>query len=316
MKAFSFFQTIDDYKTNKNEISFDNDLVKIKIIKKYFYKDNETKIYLAEEDVLGIDDKITIKLKDENYDWDGSSLYIDLILEINNAKYLFENSHYACEDAVLGIGVEWKSNQSRIKKCKKIGSINISNYIIKISETLEILDLTSDVNFNLKIYVEEPGIIGKDFPVANDHGLIIGTFKFLSIKIDGNSSIFPVREISDKTAPLWMVESSCGDIYEDLFDDENIKIIINKGHKSYEYIQNKHKNYNPAFLSEVMSSAVSTLISQIMRDEDNKIDFRKSHEQGSVVQALKYFRDVLKFDLDNNYFSLYTSVKKYFDKEF
>ena len=316
MKTFRFYQTIDDYKVTKDEISIDNDSVKIKISKQYFYKDDDSKIYLVEENVFGIDDKITIKLKDENYDWDEKSIYMNLGLEINNVKYLFENNHYTSEDAVLGIGIEWKSNLSRIKQCKKICSLKITNDNIEVNETFDILDLTSDVNFNLKIYVEKPGIEGKDFPVANDHGLIIGEFKFLSIKIDGNSSVFPVREVWDKTAPLWMVEYNSGDIYEDIFDDENIKIIINKSHKAYEFIQEKHKNYNSAFLSEVMSSAVSTLISQIIRDEDNIIDFRKSFEQGSIVQALKYFRDVLKFDLDNNYFSLYTSVKKYFDKEF
>lgn len=316
MKSFNFYETINDAEISSNSINFFSNIVAIKCTRKYFYKCDGEEKYIDECKLENSNDELLFELKDPDYDWDESNgINLHLSLEITNVKYLFGECGLVYDDSKLGIGLEWKPEKSRIKKCVKLGSFSKDSTNLFFTKDIELLDLTSNINFSLIIYVEKEGKIGGLDTFANRMGLVIGRFEYFTLKFGGVASTFPVSEINKPGEPLWKVSLNYSDIYEDDFSEENLKIIINRAHKAYSYLQENNKDYNSLFLSEVISSAVSTLLSQIVLNEDN-IDFNKACGDGSIAQALKYFKDTLNFKITNNYFEIYESVKKYFDKEF
>lgn len=313
--SFNFYHTIDDAKVTKDKITFLNNTIVVNIDRKYYFLISGSKQYIDEEVIEGKNDEISIKLFDSNYEWSEDNIYLEYSLEFKNIKYLFGKTGIVYQDAKIGVGLEWKCQKSRIKKCCKLGSISFDDENKILSQDILVSDLSSDVKFILKFYIDKEGEKNGDISFANQKGLILGNFNVLNIVTKGNASIFPIVEFFDKEGPLWKCELSYTDIYEDSFDDENVKVLINKGHKSYQFLQENHRNFNPYFQSETLSSALSVMLLMIIEKEE-KIDFSKSYEEGSIAQALKYFHEALDVKINDGYNQLTRSVKCLFDKEF
>ncbi|QWB96606.1 hypothetical protein KHQ89_04060 [Mycoplasmatota bacterium] len=316
MKTFNFYETINDEKYLINGISCVADTLKIEINKEFYDFINDKKIIINENSVLGIDDNITFTLDDPNGIWESNKVTLNLNIKINSIRNLFGETCYVYKDAILGIGVEYKSKMSRIREAVKIASLTNKDINLDVTKTIELYNLKSDIEFKLIVYIEGKGSIGGSKSFANEIGLIIANFNFLKLKFEGESSLFPISHFIEQNGPLWKLECKYTDIYEDQFSDENVRILINKANKSYQFIQQGNSNYNPSFLSEVLSSAVATLIANILRDENDKIYFEKANSENSILSLLRYFQEKLGFDYRNGYIKLFISVKKYFDKEF
>ena len=162
----------------------------------------------------------------------------------------------------------------------------------------------------------QPGTKGGNKFFGNERGLIIHDFIAWTIIISGKGSVFPIYEIEDDNGPLWSFMCDVDDITEDYFDNDHIQIIINKKHPAYEFIHPKSENYNSYFLNDVMASAISSIIMKLRsQEQNNKIDLEQDFENGSVLQAIKYFNDKLGFKINGTYEEMLKSVKVFFDKE-
>lgn len=301
----------------------DSDLLeKINIYSKrdYYYKVNGIKKIITESNFKNSCNNNQVQLIDDEAEWNNKmqSLFLNCTLTIEHANRLF--GEVCCLDAKLGIGLEWKPENSKIKHCVKFGefSKNDENYQFT-KQNIEINNVNSNINFKWIIYIIDPGNINIKKCFGNQEGLILGNGLLWSIIINGNGSIFPIFEETNPNGPLWSFNCDFDDIAEDEFKEENIKIILNKSHKGYQYIQPKSSNYNEQMFLELISNAITILIITIKnKNEENgngdSIDFKKNGSKGSILNVLKYFNDTLKFKINGSINELQESIKLYFDK--
>jgi len=287
----------------------------IKIDKTFYYLKDGNKIQLNEEYFDDINDTI-FSLEDENYEWDIklNGLLLDISINIENVKSLFKIDGVAYQDSILGVGIEWKSEKSRIKYCKKIGVLDFSSDSFNlVKENIEILELSGNTHFSIIFYVVEPGTINDNSFFGNEKGLILYNDRFMSIIVDGQTSISPIYEEENPDSSLWRFKCNVEDIFEDEFSTENLAIIINRLHPSYPLLNPKEKSYMKSFFVEVVSSALSMLIIEIKKG--STIDLNNNGAQGSVLVALRYFNSLgIKINGTNE--ELITSVKQFFDKRY
>ena len=294
--------------------------VKINNKREYYYIGSDgNKHFLAERTIKGFEDKNIFELEDDNSEFDQTSDSLNMIfeLEIFNGRYLFGKYGYVFSDAIIGVGIEWKSKKSKIRHCKYLGSFSLNdskNKLVFKSEDLVLNELNSDTSFSWVLFIEKAGSDVINNYYANRDGLVIGKKNMWTIKGEGIGSLFPIEERFCNDEPLWFVEvSDFDDPYTNEFSTDWLKICINKSHPDYQCIQLNNKNFNQQFLKEVLSSSLYLLITETKKRIDNFDHIRSQHyESGSIVQALLYF-DNIKIKVFENDIELFKSIKKYFD---
>ena len=304
-----FYPVIDNEKVKE---------LKISVKKSFYFKTDDEKHYFQIKPVNEFDGDKTLDymLEDEDYEWDvkKQEVFLNLEIKISNPNCLFGDTGVAYDDSILGFGLEWKANNSKIKNCLKIGEIlNSGKEIYFKKEDIRINDLNSNIDFNWVIYVIKSGNKKNTAFFGNEKGLILGDGLFWRIITDGESSIFPIQEEDNLKGPLWRCESNITDIFEDDFTIENVTIFINRKHPSYTYISPKSENYNKAFFIEVISSALTMLILDIRNGE--KLQVSNAESKGSIAMALNYFYS-LGIDINGSNSDLLKSIKTFFDERY
>ena len=307
------------YRTINKELL---DLLKISVNKEYYYIHDGEEKTVYEQNFENSNNENQVQLIDCEDSWDNKcqSLYMNCTLTLENADLLFLD--VCCSDAVLGIGIEWKSDKSRIKYCEKIGEFTIKNKTCVFKKNnIDLKNVSSNIHFRWVIYIVKPGTKNYKLSYGNQTGLILGDGDLWTIIVEGSGSIFPIYEEMIPDGPLWLYNCDFIDITEDEFNEENIKIILNKSHKAYQFIQPKSPTYNKFMFSELISNAITTLILSIKKkNEENgnggKIDFSIKSNKGSILNVLKYFNETLKFKINGSIQELQNSIKNYFDKEY
>lgn len=311
--------------SNRLYMEIDNNTVKklnIKSKREYYYKIEEEKKIIREQQFENTNNINQVQLVDDEDEWNykTESLFLNVNFEMDNYQKLF--GYVCCEDAILGVGIEWKPENSRIKNCIKLGEFSYkSSDCFFHKENIEIENVNSNIDFSWIIYIVDPGTINKKAYYGSHSGLILGSGLLWSIIVDGNGSIFPIYEEAKVGKPLWWYHCDFSDISEDEFSEENIKIIINKAHPGYQYIQPKSNIYNEYMFSELISTALAVLILSIRQKNSENgngefIDLSQQSCKGSILTVLKYFNDMLKFKINGTMLELQNSVKTYFDKEY
>lgn len=284
----------------------------------YYIKDNDQNE--INENIIGNDKEV--ELVDDTFSWDfkNDSLYLNISLELDNCDLLFASNGVCFEDAILGVGLSWKSDKSRLNNSVKLGEItSLDKKIVIQKNDILIKSLNSNTSFKLFFYISKYGSKNGQLFFANEIGLVLYRETFWTIIIEGSGSTFPVRDVYEDNAPLWNITVSFDDITTDLFNEDYVSININKSHKAYPLLNPTNKDsFNKDFLNEVMSSAVVMLILEIRKEASDKdqFDFDQAFESGSILQAISFFKNKLKFAVNDDYDKLLKSVKSYFDKEF
>ena len=236
----------------------------------------------------------------------------------------FYASNKVChQNTVLGFGLEWKARDSKVKYCKKIGEIDKSmdNFEVTFKD-IEIENADSDIEFRWFIYISKPGksIEEPNEKYANSEGLVLVKEMWWTILVSGNGSVFPIEEYTKIGAPLWTIRTNFVDWTEDQFSVDNVSVIINPAHPLYESINYGGDEFNEDIFKEVMSSALSALIIQIVLEAKQNGDFDQLskepvEEKGSILAALRYFKSTHGFAVAGSIFELINSIKSFFDKE-
>lgn len=294
--------------------------LKIKVGRKYYYFAETDLKEIKEQNFKNHSNEKVYQLIDDDYEWNPKVdiLNLDLELSIQNCNVIFGKNGSCYRDSIIGIGLSWKPEKSRIKRCIKIGEFCAKDSIkeFKVNK-IELQNLSSNCSFKLFFYIVKPGTIDGNPYFGNDQGLIIHEQILWSIVIDGSGSFFPIYEIEDENGPLWYFTCDFDDICEDYFNDDHIQVLINKNHSLYPVIHPKSNQYNATILNEVMSSAVTCIIMAIRSKlQNNKVDLSLDYERGSILQALVYFSEKLNFKINDSYENLLISIKMFFDKEY
>ena len=302
--------------------TFSNDEIKqlnIKINRLYYYNSEEDIKFITETSFENVSSQNMFQLVDDNYEWDAKldSLFLDIDVEINNCNCLFGIDGSCYEDAIIGVGLSWKAEKSRIKRCVKLGQITKTDSIVNLDlKKIELENISSNVEFRIFFYIIKPGKIGGNPYFGNEEGLVLYDYSAWTIVVEGNGSIFPVVEIDDSSKPLWDIFVDCSQIDEDFFDDDHVRLILNKKHPLYSLIQPKSENYNHLVFNEIISSAITLIVLNIRKTQENDyFDLNMDYATCSILQAICYFSSNLDFKVNGTYSELLCSIKKFFDKE-
>ncbi len=261
-----------------------------------------------------------IYFEDSNYEWDPDSFNLKLTrpLTISNPNFLFGSRGVAPKQSKLAIGVIWTCKASNIRGAKIIHTFGSDEFApLQCNLNLEFPRgvLKKELNLEVIIYIKEPGKItaGEEI-LANQPGLNLGIISRSSIVIEGNGSIFPVVEVEEPNMPLWWVYCSWSDPQEDSFDEEHIKLCINKAHKYYSQVYNgKSVKDSPLFV-EIMASAIQNIIHKVEKSsywENIKQNYNNS--PGSIGEAIYYFMSTFDWDFSSPEL-LGLTIRKYLEE--
>ena len=148
------------YKTI-SESEFSN--LHFKIKRNYLYfADNDIKC-LKEQQFENVNNKKVFQLVDDDYEWNPKeqSIFLSINVSFDNIKSLFGVNGSCYENSTLGVGIVWKPEKSRIKRCKKICELTSKNEKINVSiNDIELPNISSNVDFFLVIYIKKEGNYG------------------------------------------------------------------------------------------------------------------------------------------------------------
>ncbi len=312
-------------------ITFSEELLKqlnVTIDRTYHYFDDEgERIELIEKkvDPLASNNK-TVKLEDLSREWiearKSRSLFLNIKIKISNIVNIFHGTNQACDSkAKLGVGLSRKATKSKFKYCKKIAEID--DYMDELDaavENIEIKSADSDIDFNVFFYVIKPGNSSDRKGFANSEGMIVSLEKARTIIVNGNGSFFPIEQYTKQGDPLWKIKVNFVDWTEDEFVTDNVAIILNPSHSLYERIDPQNESYDEEIFKEVISSSLSALIIEILNISKQQGNYdallgESLEAQGSILAAIRYFRDALGFLVTKSTSELVESIKVFFDKE-
>ena len=258
----------------------------------------------AENEIILIDNK------NENCLWQFNfgDLSLSRSIIINNPKILFGKNGVACTDAVLGVGIQWSSTQSRTRGCYEITQFdsNFEKIDFSINQPITFTrnSLLNYLNLQTIIYIKKAGTpTDEEMFLANDEGIILGELDFKKIRLDGNASELPIfdEDVSSSTDPLWKVLLNIDNPHENMFVD-SFQIFLNKNNPSYNRVnRNLPELYDSHLMDEIVASALSMLVSELrtttywkeIEDNDSKI------LDGSTSSVVHHFIDKLNINTKN-----------------
>ncbi|MDU1825044.1 hypothetical protein [Clostridium sp.] len=284
---------------------------------RFYYMFNEHERDLVSEE---IDNSIiNHRLIDKSGIWtpDEYNIGISRSYSLRTYNSLFGECGIACKNATIGLAILWTSSDSRQRGVIEIGEINNSREEVELDVNYEfdIAQLRGNVELTTVMYIKESGTpTWREEHLANTYGCILGELDKYIIQLDGIGSVFPIYEINEAGQPLWYIKCEWDDPTYDCFS-EKITIYINKAHSSYRYLDRTKKTFDKQLLKEIISSAISIIISKIKQDENywnatlEGIDL----QQGSVSEAVNYFINTFQWDVSSpELMSL--SIRKFFDQ--
>lgn len=250
--------------------------------------------------------KNLIFFEDPNYEWepDYYNLNLKQTLRINNPGFLFGLKGVAPKDATLAVGVIWTCKAVNLRGAKEVitfkaDSLSPLNCEIKLD--FDKGTLKKELQIETVIYVKKSGNLenGEEI-LGNSPGINLGAISDTSIVIEGNGSVFPIVEVTEPEMPLWWVYCSWTDPQEETFEEENVKLCINKAHSNYPLIYNgKSVKDSPLFI-EIMGSALQTIIHKVERSEYwNNIIQNYNNSPGSIGEAVYYFMTAFDWDFSS-----------------
>lgn len=284
----------------------------------FFYTDkNEDEYELIDEPIDAMSSINAIK--DENGVWtqDDNNLCFRRKYCLRTFQCLFGEGGIACEDAILGLGIQWTSPDSRQRGVIPVGTFGITDQILEVEAEKKFgkAQLRGEVNFSTVLYIAKAGVPKEnEAHLANTEGYILGELESYTIKLDGASSTFPIYEVNEPGQPLWYLKCDWIDPTADLMAD-CVSINFNTAHRNYSYLDRESKNFDSQLLSEIMASAISVLIEKVRLEHGywEQIMQGDSLETGSIGQAIYYFMETLEWDLSSPE-STSLSARKFFDQ--
>lgn len=284
----------------------------------FYYTDQHGDEYELVDEPIDAMSSIYV-IKDECGVWtqDDNNLCFRRKYCLRTFKCLFGENGIACDDATLGLGIQWTSPDSRQRGVIPVGTFRATDQILEVQAEKKFskAQLRGEVSFTTVLYVAKAGIPKEnELHLANTEGYILGELDSYTIKLDGSSSSFPIYEVSEPGQPLWYLKCDWYDPTTDLMED-CVSIIVNTAHKNYSYLDRESKNFDSQLLSEIMASAVTLLIEKVRLEPGNweQVLRGESLETGSVGQAIYYFLKTLEWDLSSPE-STSLSARKFFDQ--
>jgi len=287
------------------------------LIEKSGFKVNEIKIdYLkdntARKLVLTPIEENEYFLDDEFGTWTPleNNLNINMKCTILDKNILFNEEYgVANKNSSLGIAVNYYCRKTNKNISKKIVEIKYDENEPKLNFDINLSfnkgELANKLGIKLILYVDKS--FENDI-FANSSGSILGVYRKLEIYIEGRGSLFPIKIIEDKSQPLWFAEFNFIDINEDLFEESNICLYLNKAHKDFKWLNTEGATITP-LMREIISEFIALFIEDIIKKEniENICSFDYEEEQ-AIGNVAKYWLKFFNIKV-NSFYDILHSVK-------
>lgn len=257
-------------------------------------------------------------IKDDSGVWtqDDNNLCFRRQCRLSTVSCLFGENGIVCEDARIGVAIQWTSSDSKQRGVVKVTDFGINNQIIEMCAEKDFgkAQLRGEVSLKTILYVAAAGNPNEnEIHLANTEGYVLGEIDSLTIRLDGTNSSFPIYEVSEPGQPLWYIKCEWDDPTIDSLED-CVSINLNTAHKKYMYIDRNQKVFDSQLLVEIMASAITLLIEKVRTGGYwEQILQNDSLEQGSVGQVIYYFYETLEWDLSSAE-TVSLSARKFFDQ--
>ncbi len=291
------------------------------LIEKSGFKINEIKIsYMKNNTTRKLEltpiEKNQYFLDDEYGTWAplDNNLNIDINCTIQDKNVLFNEEYgVANKNSILGIAINYY--------CRKVNK-NISKKIARIdyNENEPKLEFNINLNFENGELADKLGIkfilyVDKSYEnniYANNSGTVLGTYKELEIFIEGKGSLFPIKIIDDVNKPLWYAEFNYIDINEDLFEENNICLYLNKAHKNFKSLNTEGTIITP-LMEEIVSEFIALFIEDAISKENVENICNAEYEEERLIgNVAKYWIKFLNIGV-NEFKDILFSVKNAID---
>jgi len=270
------------------------------------YYSDDCVVPLTTESVSGQEHLMTsLFLKDELGKWSSAAcnLRIKKTIMLQNPSLLFGPNGVAGREAEIGVAVMWASKQSHQRGVFKGESFRCNTLKREFTVTGEIPKGVLRDRFHLKciLYLKKAGAaIEEEQHLVQKPGAILGNIENeVTIFLKGNGSIFPIFFVEEE-GPLWRVECNWDDVRSDTFDDDNVRIILNKKHADYQLIESSDKKQISPLLKEVIASAIHIIIEKAKSEVSlQDIVEGRDIERGSIAMAIQYFIQAFNLDISS-----------------
>lgn len=261
-------------------------------------------------------------VNDENGEWNTNDFVLNIKrkLRISNPSFLFGDKGVTSADSELGLALMWLSKKSNQRGVHKVGTISssqgVKDYDIDITFSSGVLK--NELILKTVVYLEKPNNLEKTF-FAKKPGTLLGTVDEAVVQFEGNGSIFPIVEVENKQEPLWYVVCDWEDVCVDKFEEENVRLCINRANKNYKQLKSTTGDFNTLLFAEIMASAIQTIIQKTRDDQSVELDAifeSKEYEFGSIAHTLDYFKSTFEWDITSSPEELAKTIRKKFETGF
>lgn len=246
-----------------------------------------------------------LNIVDEMSEWvpDYYDLFFNRSYVINNPVFLFGPNGLACRNAEIGLALLWTSKTSNQRGVEVIESFRNDRKPVSVRHHFKFGQgrMKGNLSFRTVLFIKDPGVPDSDEQhLAGSSGMIVGTLDEYVIYLDGSGSAFPIVEVREPSQPLWWVSCDWADPLTDAFEEENVKICINKAHANYKFLNAEGGMNNSPLFKEILSGALGIII-QKAKSSDYWEDIMSGNyvETGSVAQAIKYFIDTFEWEVNS-----------------
>lgn len=322
----STYPSLSDRIMQKNKVSIDKNSYELDFSYDVF-EDDETKNRVLKDTNTN---SLFYSLYDPQGVWtpDTHNLNVSGSFTIKNPMGLYGESGIAPKESSIGLAIRWCSGTSKKRGVKFIGDINKSTerQEIPFYVVFDKAELRGSVTFYYELFINSNAVGSQtEQHLANTKGTIIGEIQICILDIDAKEESFPIELFEEPDAPLWKLYVSESDPRYTTWGADAVKILLNKAHKDFKYINQGANKYSPVLLREILASAVSLFINTIQEIAKEKQPTCKNlkeflndedvddWESGCVAEVVKGFqKEPMNIDFTSPV-KTSISVHKYFD---
>lgn len=251
------------------------------------------------------DELHSLKITDSELSWNISDhgLILKRVVRLTNPQLLFGDGGIVEDDAELGLAIVCVSPTSNLLETHSICRFKCDDRPIEQCHEVNLPSGIYRGNAKLRtvLYLANNPSCSSD---AQRPGTILGQLDQVDLTLFDDRRLFPVLEVDNSSDPsLWWVVCNWGDIGDDPFTSEFVAICINRHSDQYDQITKRdgNKAYNPAYLAEVISSAMQTIVEKIKESpvEWSRIISGASFPEGTIADVVQYMYTTFNWDLSS-----------------
>lgn len=244
-------------------------------------------------------DKEAYFIESQDVDWsaiqNGINVYINARIKNCNCLTNSSDDSVAYTNSKLAIALTWVALESRDQglamKIPLSNDDSLQNLSFKIKFPKG--RFYGNIVFNFSLVLDNPGNLTHLDSISginNTRGIKLGNLGTFKLRLNGEGSTFPVFFKDDPDGELWKLSiDEIDDGEADMFD-QTVKLLINRKHPDYIYLDRLSNKYCARLEKEIMAEAISEFLIYL-QDYLNE-DFSKiqstDYAEGTVLYVAKY----------------------------